>query len=59
MKKKLALNVFYNLVLILSIWGIVWAYRNDSLLISAFLAGVFVTVLYFNIQLIKEVRKGH
>jgi len=58
MKKKIALNVFYNLVLILSVWGMVWAYRNDSILISAFLAGVFAAVLYFKIQLIKGVRKG-
>jgi uncharacterized membrane protein YiaA len=57
MGKKLALNVFYNLILILSIFGMGWAYRNDSLLIVAFFVGVFGAILYFKIQLVKSFRK--
>ncbi|WP_090993853.1 DUF6358 family protein [Pedobacter insulae] len=54
MAKKLALNVFYNLVLILSIIGMGWAFKNDSLLIVAFFVGTFCAILYFKIQLVKS-----
>jgi hypothetical protein len=57
MGKKLALNVFYNLVLILSIIGMGWAFKNDSLLIVAFFVGTFAAILYFKIQLVKSFRK--
>lgn len=57
MGKKLALNVFYNLALILSVIGIVWAFRNDSLLIVAFFTATFMAILYFKIQLVKNFRK--
>jgi hypothetical protein len=53
MGKKLALNVFYNLILILSIIGMGWAFKNDSLLIVAFFAATFGAIMYFKIQLIK------
>ena len=58
MGKKIALNVFYNLVLILAVIGMGWAYQNDSLLIVVFFAAVFVSILFFKIQLVKEFRKG-
>jgi hypothetical protein len=57
MGKKIALNVFYNLILILSFFGMIWAYRNDSLLIVAFFGAVFAAILIFKIQLVKDVRK--
>jgi len=57
MGKKLALNVFYNLALILSIIGMGWAFKNDSLLIVAFFAATFAAILYFKIQLLKNFRK--
>lgn len=57
MGKKIAINVFYNIGLILSIFGIGWAYRNDSLLIVAFFAATFAAILFFKIQLIKDFRK--
>lgn len=57
MGKKIALNVFYNVLLIISIIGMFWAYQNGSKLISAFFVGTFVAVLYFKIQLVKALRK--
>lgn len=57
MGKKLALNVFYNIALILSVIGMVWAFKNDSLLIVAFFAATFAAILYFKIQLIKTFKK--
>jgi hypothetical protein len=57
MGKKIALNVFYNLILILSFIGMIWAYQNNSLLIVAFFGAVFAAILIFKIQLVKDVRK--
>jgi len=57
MGKKIALNVFYNLALILSLAGMVWAFKNNSLLIVAFFAATFAAILYFKIQLVKNFRK--
>ncbi len=57
MGKKLALNVFYNLALILSVIGMGWAFKNDSLLVVAFFAATFTAILYFKIQLLKNFRK--
>ena len=58
MGKKIALNVFYNLVLILSVMGMGWALKNDSLLIVAFFAATFTAILFFKVQLVKQVRGG-
>jgi hypothetical protein len=57
MGKKIALNVFYNLLLILSIIGMGWAYQNSSPLIIVFFAATFFTVLFFKIQLVKDFKK--
>lgn len=57
MGKKIALNVLFNLVLIISVVGMIWAYKNDSLLIVAFFGATFAATLVFKIQLIKDVRK--
>jgi hypothetical protein len=57
MRKKLAINVFYNLVLILSFIGMIWAYQNDSLLIVAFFGATFAAILFFKIQLLKDLNK--
>lgn len=58
MKKKIFLNAFYNLALILSIVGGFWAYENKSPLIVVFFAAVFAAFLFFKIRLIKELNKG-
>ncbi|MGF1923275.1 MAG: DUF6358 family protein [Bacteroidia bacterium] len=57
MGKKIALNVFYNLALILSLIGMGWAFKNDSMLIVAFFGATFSAILYFKIQLIKNFKK--
>ncbi len=57
MKKKIFLNAFYNLALILCIIGAFKAYENKSPLISVFLGAAFVAFLYVKIKLVKELRK--
>jgi hypothetical protein len=57
MGKKIALNVFYNLILIVSVIGAAWSYQNRSPLIIAFFGAIFVMILYFKIQLIKAIKK--
>jgi hypothetical protein len=56
MWKKVALNVFYNLGIIISIFGMGWSFNNQKYpVIALFLvtAGFF---LYLKIQLVKEMR---
>jgi len=56
MWKKIAINVFYNLGIIVSIFGITWGYNNSKYLaIGLFvLTGAFF--LYLKLQLMKETR---
>jgi hypothetical protein len=58
MGKKIALNVFYNLGVILSFLGIVWGFNNHKYLIIGIflLTGAFF--VYLKIQLIKEMRSS-
>ena len=57
MKKKIFLNAFYNLALILCIIGAFKAYESGSPLISIFLGAAFAAFLYVKIKLVKELRK--
>lgn len=57
MGKKIAINVFYNLALILSVIGMGWAFSNNSLLIVAFFGATFAAFLFFKIQLVKDIKK--
>ncbi|WP_199117155.1 DUF6358 family protein [Pedobacter sp. ASV28] len=57
MKQKIFINAFYNLALILSIFGIMWGYDNKSPLISIFFVAVFAAFLYFKIKLMKDLKK--
>ncbi|WP_316738061.1 DUF6358 family protein [Pedobacter aquatilis] len=57
--KKFALNIFYNLAIILSVLGVVWCYNNHKYLPGAFLVGVAACLLYFKVQLMKEIRKTY
>ncbi len=59
MRKKILLNVFYNLCIILSIFGMMWAYKNNSPLIVAFFGAVLIAIGYFKLQLLKEVKKSN
>ncbi|WP_421941972.1 DUF6358 family protein [Pedobacter sp.] len=58
MGKKFALNIFYNLAIILAICGVVWCYQNSKYLPAAFLVGVAACLFYFKYQLTKEIRKS-
>jgi len=57
MKKKIFLNAFYNLALILCIIGAFWAYENKSPLIAIFLVAAMAAFLFFKIKLIKELNR--
>ncbi|SOD19686.1 DUF6358 family protein [Pedobacter xixiisoli] len=57
MKKKIFLNAFYNLALILCILGAFWAFENKSPLISVFLVAMMAAFLYLKIKLIKDLKK--
>lgn len=56
MRKKIFINVFYNLAIVLSIFGMIWAYNNQSPLIIAFFGAVLIAFGYFKLQLLKDVR---
>ena len=57
MGKKIALNIFYTIGLILCLLGIIWSFQNGKYLITGLLliAGVFFG--YLKARLIGEVRK--
>ncbi|RZK83152.1 MAG: hypothetical protein EOO92_00205 [Pedobacter sp.] len=66
MKKKIALNVFYNLGVIISICGIVWAFKNDSYPVVALFVATAGLFLFLKVQLFKDLKntfndkgKGH
>lgn len=57
MKKKIFLNAFYNLALILCILGAFWAFENKSPLIAVFLVAMMAGFIFFKIKLIKELKQ--
>ena len=57
MKKKIFLNVLFNLGIILSIFGMGWSFNNNSPLIVAFFGATFVAFIYVKIQLLKSLNK--
>jgi hypothetical protein len=56
MKRKIALNVFYNLGLIISVFGIFWSVQNSYYLATALFVATAAFFLYIKIQLIKDLR---
>ncbi|WEK19433.1 MAG: DUF6358 family protein [Candidatus Pedobacter colombiensis] len=58
MGKKIALNVFYNLGIILSIFGIVWGYNNTKYLVIGLFVITGAFFLYLKLQLVKEMRSS-
>jgi hypothetical protein len=58
MGKKIALNVFYNLGLIVSIFGAVWAFNNTKYLVIVLFVTTAAFFLYLKLQLIKEMRSA-
>lgn len=57
MGKKILLNVLFNLGIILSVFGMIWSYNNNSPLIVAFFGATFVAFIYVKIQLIKSIKQ--
>ncbi len=56
MRKKIALNIFYTLGLILSFLGIIWSFQNAQYLLLVILLAVGIFFGYLKVQLSKEVR---
>jgi hypothetical protein len=56
MFKKVALNVFYNLGVILSGYGIFWAFNNVKYTIVVLFVVTAGFFLYQKLQLVKEMR---
>jgi len=57
MVKKIALNVFYNLAIIVSIIGAIWCFNNEKYLVIALFVATGAFFIYLKIQLMKEMRK--
>lgn len=56
MGKKILLNVLFNLGIILSVFGMIWSYNNNSPLVVAFFGATFVAFIYVKIQLVKSIK---
>ncbi|MDR6786036.1 hypothetical protein ABIE26_004494 [Pedobacter africanus] len=56
MGKKIALNVFYNLGIIISVFGMVWGYNNAKYLVIALFVVTAAFFVYLKVQLVKEMR---
>jgi len=56
MGKKFLLNIFLNLGIILSIFGVIWCYQNHKYLPGAFLVGTGAALIYFKVQLVKQIK---
>lgn len=56
MGKKIALNVFYNLGVILSIFGAVWGYNNKNYIVILAFVALGALFLYLKIRLIKGLK---
>ena len=58
MVKKIALNVFYNLGVIVSLFGAVWSYKNEKYLAIALFIATAGFFVYQKIHLVKEMRNS-
>lgn len=58
MVKKIALNVFYNLGVIMSFFGIVWGFNNTKYPVVALFVLTGAFFLYLKIQMVKEMRSS-
>jgi len=58
MGKKIALNVFYNLGIILSVFGMIWGYNNKNYMAIVLFVVTAAFFLYLKIQLVKEMRNS-
>ncbi len=58
MKKKIALNTFYTLGIVVSVIGLKWAFQNANYPVIALLVATGLFFLYLKINIVKEVRSG-
>ncbi|MBB6499670.1 DUF6358 family protein [Pedobacter cryoconitis] len=58
MKKKIALNTFYTLGIVVSVIGLKWAFQNANYPVVALLIATSIFFLYLKINIVKEVRSG-
>jgi hypothetical protein len=56
MVKKIALNVFYNLAIIVSIIGMIWCFNNQKYLIIPLFLATAAFFIYLKVQLVREMR---
>lgn len=58
MKKKIALNTFYTLGIVVSVVGLKWAYQAHNFPVVGLLVATAIFFLYLKINIVKEVRTG-
>jgi hypothetical protein len=58
MKKKIALNTFYTLGIVVSVVGLKWAYEAHNYPVVGLLIATALFFLYLKINIVKEVRSG-
>lgn len=58
MKKKIALNTFYTLGIVVSVVGLKWAYEGHNYPVVGLLIATALFFLYLKINIVKEVRSG-
>lgn len=58
MKKKIALNTFYTLGIVVSVVGLKWAYQAHNFPVVGLLIATALFFLYLKISIVKEVRTG-
>lgn len=56
MKKRIVLNAFYTIGIVISVVGIKWAYQNANYPIVALLVATGIFFLYLKINIVKEVK---
>jgi len=56
MKKRIILNTFYTLGIVISVVGIKWAWQNVNYPVVALLVATALFFLYLKINIVKEVK---
>ena len=56
MKSKIALNTFYTLGIVVSVFGIKWAYQGQNYPVLGLLVATALFFLYLKVNIVKEVR---
>ncbi|MCX2482066.1 DUF6358 family protein [Pedobacter sp. MR2016-24] len=56
MKKRIILNTFYTLGIVISVVGLKWAWQNANYPVMALLVATALFFLYLKINIVKEVK---